>query len=202
MNIAVFASGRGSNFEAIHSKIISGEINAKIGCLISNNASAGAIDFATLNNISTYSIDVKSTSSTLMLLEILEKHEIQLIVLAGYMKLIPVEIVERYENKIINIHPALLPSFGGKGCFGMNVHRKVWKSGVKFTGATVHFINNKYDEGNIIAQEIVPVLHTDSPEDIAKRVLKIEHQLLPKIVRQICEDQLIWKNNKPWIKTF
>jgi len=202
LKIAIFSSGRGSNFEAIYSKINSGEMNASIGCLISNNSNALAIDFAKLNNISAYSININSLASTGQLLKILEYHKIQLIVLAGYMKLIPNEVIERYTNTIINIHPSLLPAFGGKGCYGMNVHKKVWKSGVKYTGATVHFVNNKYDAGQIIAQEIIPILQADTPEDIAKRVLKVEHQLLPKIIIKICNDQLIWENNKPWIKIF
>lgn len=202
MNIAVFASGRGSNFEAVFSKIQAGEIRAKIKCLISNNPEALALEFAKKNGISAFAIDIKSVASMEQFLKILEDNEIQLIVLAGYMKLIPNEVVERYSNKIINIHPALLPAFGGKGCYGMNVHKKVIKSGVKFTGATVHFVNNNYDEGQIIAQETVPIFQEDTPEDVAKRVLKVEHKLLPQVVKQICENQLVWENNKPWIKTF
>jgi len=201
LNIAVFASGRGSNFEAVFSKIQAGEIRAKIKCLISNNPEALALEFAKKNGISAFAIDIKSVASMEQFLKILEDNEIQLIVLAGYMRLIPNEVVERYFNKIINIHPALLPAFGGKGCYGMNVHKKVIKSGVKFTGATVHFVNNNYDEGQIIAQETVPVFQEDTPEDVAKRVLKVEHKLLPQVVKQICENQLVWENNKPWIKT-
>ena len=202
MNLAVFASGRGSNFEAVYSLIKSGEINANVRCLISNNPNAPALDFAKNNGIETYIINVKSNAYYEQLFEILSKHEIQLIVLAGYMKLIPENVVERFPNKIINIHPALLPSFGGKGCYGMNVHKKVLKSGVKFTGATVHFVNQNYDEGQIIAQEIVSISPEDTAEDIATKVLKIEHKLLPQVVKQICKNQLNWKNNKPWISTF
>ena len=202
MNIAVFASGRGSNFEAVFSKIQAGEIRAKIKCLISNNPEAPALEFAKKNGISAFAIDIKSVASTKQFLKILEDNKISLIVLAGYMKLIPNEVVERFQNKIINIHPALLPAFGGKGCYGMNVHKKVIKSGVKYTGATVHFVNNNYDEGQIIAQEIVSVLPEDTPEDVAQRVLKVEHNLLPQVVKQICENQLVWENNKPWMNTF
>ena len=202
MNIAVFASGRGSNLEAVYSKIQAGEIQAKIKCLISNNPEAPALEFAKKNGISAVAIDIKSVASTKQFLKILEDNKISLIVLAGYMKLIPNEVVERFPNKIINIHPALLPAFGGKGCYGMNVHKKVIKSGVKYTGATVHFVNNNYDEGQIIAQEIVSLLPDDTPEDIAQRVLKVEHKLLPQVVKKICENQLVWENNKPWIKTF
>ena len=202
MNIAVFASGRGSNFEAVYFLIKSGEIKANVSCLISNNTNAPVLDFAKNNGIEIYTIDVKSNAYSEQLLEILSKQKIQLIVLAGYMKLIPENVVERFPNKIINIHPALLPSFGGKGCYGMNVHKKVLKSGVKFTGATVHFVNQNYDEGQIIAQEVVSISPEDSAEDIATKVLKIEHKLLPQVVKQICDNQLNWKNNKPWIITF
>ena len=201
MNIAVLASGRGSNFKAVFSQIKSSQINADIGCLISNNPNAPVLDFAKNNGIKTYTIDAKSNDCSEQLLRIFSKHKIELIVLAGYMKLIPENVVERFSNKIINIHPALLPSFGGKGYYGMNVHKKVLKSGVKYTGATVHFVNKNYDEGQIIAQEIVHISPEDSAEDIAKKVLKIEHKLLPQVVKKICDNQLKWKNNKPWIST-
>ena len=200
--IAVFASGRGSNFQAIFAQIKSGNINAEVVCLISNNPKAHALEYARKKHIPVFSIDVNTPASTEQLLTILENYSAELIVLAGYMKLIPTEVVERYSNKIINIHPALLPAFGGKGCYGMNVHKKVLKSGVKFTGVTIHFVNNNYDDGQIIAQEIVPVLQNDSPEDVAKRVLKTEHKLYPEILKQICNDQLNWINNKPWITEF
>ena len=199
MRIAAFASGRGSNVEAIYANIQSGEIKADIKCLISNNPNAPALDFARNNHIPAYYIDLNSSASTKQTLCILKNHTIQYIILAGYMKLIPNEIVEQYLNKIINIHPALLPAFGGKGCYGMNVHKKVLKSGVKYTGVTIHFVNNNYDDGQIIAQEIVPVLQDDSPDEIAKRVLTTEHKLYPEILKQICNDQLNWINNKPWI---
>ena len=169
--IAVFASGRGSNFQAIFAQIKTGNIDAKVVCLISNKPDAHALEYARNNHIPVFSIDVKSPASTEQMLRILEDHSVELIVLAGYIKLIPIEIVDQYSNKIINIHPALLPAFGGKGCYGMNVHKKVLKSGVKFTGVTIHFVNNNYDDGQIIAQEIVPVLQDDSPDELAKRVL-------------------------------
>ncbi len=202
MNIAVFASGRGSNFKAIFSKIKSGEIEADIACLITNNTQAPALDFAKENKIDTYTIDFNNNIYVNQLLKILKQYKIQLIVLAGFLKLISEKIVQKYPNKIINIHPSLLPSFGGRGCYGVNVHKKVFKSGVKFTGATVHFVNQNYDEGQIIAQEIVPISSGDSVEDIAAKVLKVEHKLLPDIVNYICRNQLYWKDNKPWIKFF
>ena len=175
--IAVFASGRGSNFKAIFDQIKSGNINGKIVCLISNNPNAQALRFAKKNKIDTFIIDTKLTVSTKKTLSILNFFSVELIVLAGYLKLIPEEIIKYYSNKIINIHPALLPSFGGKGCFGMNIHKKVLNSGVKLTGVTIHFVNKKYDDGQIIAQKCVPILKDDMLEDVAKKVLQIEHEL-------------------------
>jgi len=116
--------------------------------------------------------------------------EVNLIVLAGYLKLIPNELIEYFTNRIINIHPALLPSFGGKGMYGMNVHRAVFSSSAKVSGATVHMVDTTYDTGKIIAQKCVDISDVKSPEDIAERVLKIEHQLLPEVVKAFAENRV------------
>ena len=134
------------------------------------------------------------------ILRLLEDHNIDLVVLAGYMKLIPADVVDRYENRIINIHPALLPAFGGKGCYGLNVHKKVINSGVKKTGVTVHYVNRNYDEGHIIAQETVNVFPEDTAQSLAEKVLKIEHELFPDILKEICNNRMHWINGKPWVK--
>jgi phosphoribosylglycinamide formyltransferase 1 len=197
--IAIFASGKGSNFVAIFERIKNCEINGEIVCFITNNLNSLALQFAKKNNIPIIVINVKNKLYTEKLVQFLEFYSVDLIVLAGYMKLIPQNIIENFENKIINIHPSLLPAFGGKGCFGMNVHNKVWKSGVKYSGATVHFVNDKYDDGKIITQKIVSILQTDTPEDIAKKVLKIEHQIFPEVIKYMCNNELNWVNNKPWI---
>jgi folate-dependent phosphoribosylglycinamide formyltransferase PurN len=112
---------------------------------------------------------------------------VDVIVLAGYLKLVPPEVVARYAGRILNIHPALLPSFGGKGMYGMNVHRAVIEAGVPESGATVHFVDERYDEGHILAQRTVPVQAGDTPEDLAARVLAVEHRLYPEAVDHLCE---------------
>ncbi|MBC8197335.1 MAG: phosphoribosylglycinamide formyltransferase [Candidatus Marinimicrobia bacterium] len=197
--IAIFASGKGSNFEVIYSKIKLGEINGEIVCFITNNPNSLALQFAEKNNIPSIIVDLINQSYTKDLIEFLKFHVVELIVLAGYIKLIPSKVVEMYENKIINIHPALLPAFGGKGCYGMNVHIKVWESGVKYSGVSVHFVNNNFDEGKIITQQMVSILQNDTPTEIAEKVLKIEHQVYPEVIKQICNNNLKWINNKPWI---
>ena len=112
------------------------------------------------------------------------------------MKLLPLEIVKAYHNCILNIHPALLPKFGGKGYYGNKVHEAVIASGELESGVTVHFVDEKYDNGEIIVQENVQVMHDDTPESLAKRVLKEEHRLYPKVVKAFCENRIIRKNNK------
>ena len=124
------------------------------------------------------------------------ERDIDLIVLAGYLKIVDASLLQVYKNKIINIHPSLLPSFGGSGWYGMEVHRGVYKSGVKLTGATVHFIDIGVDTGPIILQKSVDIYSDEGPEDIAKKVLKVEHTLLPKAVSLFCEDRINIKDNK------
>ncbi len=200
-NIVVFASGNGSNFIAIHKSIEDGKINGRIVLLISNNPHSKAIDFARLNNIKT-SIINKDIISDLVrhkdfLLKELESVNTDLIVLAGYLKMIPINIISEYKNKILNIHPSLLPKFGGKGFYGMKVHEAVFKSKEVFTGATVHFVDEIYDNGPILSQKKIKIFHDDNPETIAKKVLDIEHRLLPYIVQKFCLDKIVFKNKKP-----
>ena len=202
-NIVVFASGNGSNFIAIHKSIEDGKINGRIVLLISNNPHSKAIDFARLNNIKT-SIINKDIISDLVrhkdfLLKELESVNTDLIVLAGYLKMIPINIISEYKNKILNIHPSLLPKFGGKGFYGMKVHEAVFKSKEVFTGATVHFVDEIYDNGPILSQKKIKIFHDDNPETIAKKVLDIEHRLLPYIVQKFCLDKIVFKNKKPII---
>jgi phosphoribosylglycinamide formyltransferase-1 len=116
------------------------------------------------------------------ILRTLENHEVNLIVLAGYMKLLPVEVVRKYRNRILNIHPALLPKYGGKGMYGMNVHKAVIESGDRISGATVHFVDEIFDHGVILIQRTAPVSAEDDPESLAAKVLKVEHKILPAAV--------------------
>lgn len=124
------------------------------------------------------------------LLTELENLKPDLIVLAGYLEIIPEEIIKKYENKIMNIHPALIPSFCGNGFYGMNVHKAVVEYGVKVTGATVHFVDTGTDTGPVVMQEVVAVESVDTPEQVQQKVLKIEHQLLPQAVKLFCEDKI------------
>ena len=121
---------------------------------------------------------------------VLKNLGVNFIVLAGYLKLIPNELIENFENRIINIHPALLPSFGGKGMYGINVHRAVFNSSAKVSGATVHMVDKTYDTGKIIAQKCVDINDVKNPEEIADRVLRIEHQLLPEVVKAFAENRV------------
>ena len=203
-NIAIFASGGGSNFISIHKYIQLGMIPACIKLVVSNNPDSGAIKYAKKNKITTFILK-KMFQTTLvdrekLLSQTLYKNNIDLICLAGYMKLLSKGIVQQYPNCILNIHPALLPAFGGKGYYGMKVHEAVIAAGESTSGATVHFVNEQYDNGKIIIQEEVEINSEDTAEILAKRVLKVEHELYPKVVKAFCEDRILWENNHPIIE--
>jgi phosphoribosylglycinamide formyltransferase-1 len=192
--LAVFASGRGSNFQAILRQIQQGIIPATVGLCVTNNPNAGVIQIARENGIPVKICSSKeypdSKSFNDDILSALVESEIEYIILAGYLKLIGKQIVDRYSNKIVNIHPALLPSFGGKGMYGHHVHEAVFARGVKFSGATVHLVNNEYDAGPIVLQKVVSLEDVQSPGEIAERVLKIEHEIFPQAVKLLVEDKL------------
>ncbi len=192
--IAVFVSGRGSNFAAVLEQIQHENIPARIQCVISDHSCPPAFEIAEAAGIATHWIHRKqfrkADEYAGFLLALLAQYQIDLIVLAGYLKLIPAPVVRRYPHAIMNIHPALLPNFGGKGFYGLKVHQTVIESGVKITGVTVHFVDEHYDTGSIIAQERVDVLPGDTAESLAARVLKVEHRVLPEAVMAFCEDRL------------
>ena len=202
--LAVFASGRGSNFQAILEQIDKGIIPATVGLCITNNPKAGVIDIARENRIPLKICLPKeyqdAHSFNEDILAALIEAEIDFIILAGYLKLIGQQIVDRYSNKILNIHPALLPSFGGKGMYGHHVHDAVFKRGVKVSGATVHLVNNEYDAGPIVIQKTVLVGDAASPDEIAKRVLKIEHEIFPQAVKMLVEERLEVNGSRVHIK--
>ncbi|NWF50862.1 MAG: phosphoribosylglycinamide formyltransferase [Ignavibacteriaceae bacterium] len=190
MNIAVFVSGRGSNLNAIiESEDLKNLISIK--AVFSDKSDCPAFEIAKKNSIPTFSIGKTegSLSSDKLFSKLIEL-EIDLIVLAGYLKLIPGEIVSKFKHRIINIHPALLPSFGGKGMYGMNVHKAVFEASSKVSGATVHFIDEEYDKGIIIAQKSVDISDVQSAEEIASKVLKIEHEILPFVIKKIAEGKV------------
>ena len=201
--IAVFVSGGGSNFKAIHHQIKQGKIPGEIVLVISNNPNCGAIEYANENSISHMIINETRYPNPHTRCQLLSdtclKAEINLICLAGYMKMLPPAFVKQYENKILNIHPGLLPEFGGKGYFGMQVHEAVIDSGKRESGATVHFVDEIYDHGPIILQKKVEVLETDTAESLAARILKLEHELFPEVVKAFCENKIIMANNIPKI---
>jgi len=203
-NIAVFASGGGSNFKSIHHFVQSGEIPGCIVLTVSNNPDSDAIIYAKKNQISTLVINKvlypNPVGQRELLIQALVDNNVDLICLAGYMKLLPKSIVHQYKNRILNIHPALLPQFGGKGFYGIKVHQAVIASGAKESGVTVHFVDEEYDHGQIIAQEKVEILNEDTPQTLAERILKVEHELYPQVVKAFCEDRIAWENNHPKIE--
>jgi len=186
LKIAVFASGGGTNLQSLIDAAKQKQIPGEISAVISNNSKAYALVRAAENDIPTYHISGKTHPDpgdfASELSNILSDRQVNLIVLAGFMKLLPPNVIQTFRNRIINIHPALLPKFGGKGMYGMNVHNAVIESGEKISGATVHFVNEIYDSGKILIQRTVPVAHDDTPESLAARVLKVEHMILPMAV--------------------
>ena len=173
--IAVFASGRGSNFEAVLKKVKQGRLKAEFCLVVVSSAQAGIIAIAGKAKIPVHVLQPDESASALS--GLLKSSGADLLMLAGYMKKIPAEVIRAYPNAIMNIHPALLPAFGGKGCFGIHVHEKVLEAGAKVTGVTVHFADDEYDHGPIILQKAVEVKDDDTPRSLQKRVLKTEHDL-------------------------
>ena len=193
--LAVFASGRGSNLEAIYNSIVTGSLHGvELALVVSNNSNSGALAFADQKHIPARHLSLLKSGNDQdafqnEMLRILAQEGIDIIVLAGYMKKLPDVVIKKYNGRIINVHPALLPEFGGKGMYGLNVHNAVIASGSKVSGATVHVVEGEYDSGKIILQKLCPVLDDDTPESLAERINKIEHILLPQAI-QILADSL------------
>ena len=199
LNIAVFASGKGSNLTAILDAIHAGKIpHTRVGLVISNNSDAGALAIAREHQIPARHISRQQFTSddefTNGVLEILHNHKINFIVLAGYMKKIDARIIRQFKQRILNIHPALLPAFGGTGMYGMHVHEAVIHAKVRESGATVHIVDEEYDRGPIVLQHRVPVDPTDTPETLAAKISKIEHQIYPEAIRLFAEGKAIIPN--------
>jgi phosphoribosylglycinamide formyltransferase 1 len=185
--IAVLASGGGSNLQAILDHLEGGATAraGEVALVASDRADSGALAKAAARDIRAVAMDRALRSSGLA--SLLAAHDIELIVLAGYLRFVPAEVTRLYRGRIVNVHPALLPAFGGAGMFGHHVHEAVIARGARVSGATVHFVDEVYDHGPIIAQWPVPVWPGDSPLALAARVLQVEHQLYPRIVQNICE---------------
>jgi len=195
LDIAVIGSGRGSNFQAILSAIAQGRIpRTRIRLVISNNSTAGILGIARDHALPAVHLSQKQFPDEQAfvdaLLKVLREHDVNLIALAGYMKQLPAQLVRAYKNRIINIHPALLPKFGGQGMYGMHVHEAAIAAGETVSGATVHAVDEEYDHGSILLQRTIPVLPGDTPETLAARVLSVEHQLYPEALRMIAEGEI------------
>lgn len=184
-NLVFFASGSGTNFQSVIDAINSGRLQAQISGLITDRPEAVALERAEKHGIPTHIIDLKKPDIGKHLLDLLSGLEPDLIVLAGYLKKIPDSIIEKYRGKIINIHPSLLPKYGGKGFYGMRVHQAVIENGEKASGCTVHFVDEIYDNGSVIEQVKVSVNKNESPDSLAKKILREEHKLLPRTIKKL-----------------
>ena len=195
--IAVLASGGGTNLQSIIDSINNGRLNCKIEMVIGSKEGIYALERARLNGIKNYVVSKgqygNKTSDKILELT---KGKVDLIVLAGYLSILEGNILKEFKDKIINIHPSLIPSFCGPKMYGLKVHEAVIDSGVKLTGCTVHFVNEEVDRGAIILQEVVPVYFEDTKEELQKRVLEKEHILLPKAIELISNNKIQIINGK------
>ena len=184
-NIAVLVSGGGTNLQSIIDAVEAGRINGQIKLVISNKEGAYGLERAKNHNIrAVFEKDEQA------IIDIMKESQIDLVVLAGFLKILGPNFTKEFENRIINIHPSLIPSFCGKGYYGLRVHEAAVEYGVKVSGATVHFVDENADTGPIIRQETVEVLPEDSPQDLQQRVLKIEHRILSQVVADYCDDKI------------
>ncbi|XP_043689331.1 phosphoribosylglycinamide formyltransferase, chloroplastic-like [Telopea speciosissima] len=197
--LAVFVSGGGSNFRSIYEAILQGSVHGDIVVLVTNKPDCGGAEFARDCGIPVILFpktkDVPEGLPSINLVTSLRKFEVDFILLAGYLKLIPVELVRAYPRSILNIHPSLLPAFGGKGYYGMMVHKAVIASGARYSGPSIHFVDENYDTGRILAQRVVPVLANDTAEELAARVLLEEHQLYVEVTAALCEERVTWRQD-------
>lgn len=193
----MFASGSGSNFRELLEASKSNYIKSEFKLLITNNSRCGAVDIAKEFGVESFHIsrkifpDLNDSDYAKLFSDLLEKYSIDLIVLAGYMKMIEPDVIRKFTNRIINVHPALLPSFGGIGMYGMNVHKAVIESGVKESGVTIHLVDEVYDNGSILLQEKVIVENNDDEFTLQKKVLALEHRYYKEVIKQIEEGKLV-----------
>ena len=192
--IAVLCSGGGSNLQAIIDQVEAGNIDGEIVLVLANASKAYALERAKKHGIPCEFVSKKQAGSSEafndILLEKLQQAKADLVVLAGYLPIVGAQIVKAYPHKIINIHPALIPSFCGVGMYGHYVHEAVLAYGAKISGATTHFVDEEVDHGGVIMQKSVPVMEGDTPEMLAARVLTVEHEILPETVRLFCAGKL------------
>lgn len=191
LNIAVCVSGGGTDLQSIIDACEAGKINGQIRLVISNRKKAYGLERARLHGIQAEWIKDEDE-----ILKRFEEEKIDVVVLAGYLAIVGDKLIEQYKNRIINIHPSLIPSFCGPGFYGMHVHEAVFKRGVKVSGATVHFVTGEVDGGPIILQRAVDISDLETSEDIQARVLEIEHEILPEAVALYCEGRVSVENER------
>jgi phosphoribosylglycinamide formyltransferase 1 len=202
MNVAVFASGGGSNFQALIDRVASNELHCTLAVCVGNNSSAFAFERARKHGIPACHLAPSHFASPVAyeeaLLAELRRYNTGLIALAGYMKKIPASVIKAFENRIVNIHPGLLPAFGGKGLYGEKVHQAVLDYGAKISGISIHFVDEEYDHGPIIFQATVPVLDTDDAHALAARVLSLEHANYWRAIEAIAQGRITVKGRKAY----
>ena len=200
LRCAVFASGGGSNFQSLIDHKESGDLHIDLALLIGNNSTAYAFERARNHGITALHIPPSrypdESVYTEYVLSVLRDNKIDIIALAGYMKKIPRPVISAYANRIVNIHPALLPSFGGPGLYGEKVHQAVIDYGAKVSGITIHFVDEEYDHGPVIFQEALPVFDSDDAQSLAKRVLALEHANYWKVLQAIAEGIVTVRNRR------
>lgn len=196
LKIAVFVSGGGTDLQSVIDAVENGSINGEIVLVVSNRKNAYGLKRAELAGIETAVVRKDDE----LLVKMLQERNVDLIVLAGYLAILTDVLIDAYPNKIINIHPSLIPSFCGPGFYGMHVHESVLARGVKVTGATVHFVSNEVDGGPIILQEACNIDDLDNASDIQARVLEIEHRILPKAVALFCDGKIVVENERAKVK--
>ncbi len=194
LRLGVLASHGGSNLQAIIDNCEAGNIAAEVCCVISNNKNAKALERARRHNIPAHHVCRAQFNSDEELdqgiVDVLKRHQVDIVCLAGYMKKIGQKMIARYRHCILNIHPALLPRFGGSEMYGRRVHEAVLKSGERESGPTVHVVDEVYDHGRILAQKKVPVMPNDTPETLAERVLKEEHKIYAETIDKIARGEI------------
>ena len=189
MNLALFASGSGTNVENI-ARYFQTNDNVNVVLVLSNKPDAFALERAKNLNIPSVAFTKKELEETDRVLQILNEYKIDFIVLAGFLLKIPAYLVDAYPNRIINIHPALLPKYGGKGMYGRFVHEAVVANKETESGITIHFVNEHYDEGAIIFQTRCALAPTDSPDDLARKIQALEHDFFPKVIEKVAMQEL------------
>lgn len=194
--IAVFISGGGTDLQSLIDSVH--EKSGVIRLVVSSREDAYGLERAKRKGIETMVLPKGDYECAL--LEELKKREVEWIVLAGFLKILTPAFIRHFPRHIVNIHPSLIPAFSGPGFYGMRVHEAVYRAGVKWSGATVHFVSEVVDGGAILLQEVVPVLEADGPEEIAGKVLEVEHRILPAAVKACLEDRVFWQGERAFIR--